>query len=245
MITSRRLSAFLLLSFLAMAVAPPAKAQTTFPNSFNNMVMTGQLFDQQRVFEQRAGQGKTSPTDSRHRFGPQASSNPADFQIGSDPAISSKVHNLVIGQLAKDKGKAVADQADRLFGNVRTTFAKMVQPYGLRDDNFADVMAAYMVVMWMSANQRTTLPPVAQVQAVRDQIVSTWRSPREDATQRQTKAEVAMYQICSAVVTREQAVTQNRPEMLATLAQEVRQSLSQQGIDMSRLTLTANGFQPR
>ncbi len=245
MIKSRRLTAFVLLPFLVGVVAPSASAQTTFPNSFNNMVMTGQLIDQQRMFEQRAWQGKAGRTDSQHRLGPQASANPADFQIGSDPAVSSRVHNLVIGQLAKNKGRAVAEQADHLFGNVRTTFAKMVRPYGLRDDNFADVMAAYMVVMWMSANQRTTLPPVGQVQAVRDQIVSTWRSPREDAAQRQTKAEVAMYQICSAVVTREQAVTQNKPEMLATLAQEVRQSLSQQGIDMSRLTLTANGFQQR
>ncbi|MEP7042825.1 MAG: DUF6683 family protein [Dokdonella sp.] len=168
-----------------------------------------------------------------------------DLVVASNPAVTAQARQAFIGGLSRNSGKAVADEADRLFGNVQTTFARMVAPYGLRSDDFADVMTAYMIVMWMSVNQQTELPQRSQVQAVRSQMRNSFVSAAgkvSDARQRQLMAEAVMYQTCMAVAIREQAQAQSKPELLSSLASAINQNMSTGGISLASMALTDQGL---
>lgn len=168
-----------------------------------------------------------------------------NLAVANDPAVSAQARQEFIAGLAQSSGQPVADEADRLFGDVRTTFSRMVAPYGLRSNDFGDIMAAYMVVMWMAANRQTELPQLPQVQAVRGQMRGFFASTLEnagDAAHRQLLAETAMYQTCMAVAIREQAQSQAKPELLDSMAAAIDRTMSEQGFQLRTLALTDQGF---
>ena len=176
-----------------------------------------------------------------------ASVAPASWRIDSDPAVTRQVHDRIIGDIARSQGQTAANQADRIYGNIQTTFGKMVAPYRLRNDDLIDVMTAYMVVMWMSVNQRTVLPTTPQVLGVRQQMQSVFSSAQIGSTQRaqrQVLAETAMYLTCLAVSMREQAVAQSRQDLLKSLSEQIEHSTSGQGLNLRQLALTDEGFSP-
>ncbi len=184
-----------------------------------------------------------SPTQSQTRTAVQGQASA--LTLAHDPAVSAQARRAFIGGLASSSGQAVAGEADRLFGDVTTTFTRMVMPYGLRSDDFADVMTAYMIVMWMSVNQQTTLPQRSQVQAVRSQMRDSFASAAGnvgDARQRQLMAEAVMYQTCMAVAIREQAQTQGKPELLGSLASAINQNMSASGVALNSMALTDQGL---
>jgi hypothetical protein len=112
----------------------------------------------------------------------------------------------------------------------------------LHSDDFADVMAAYLVVMWMSANERTALPPVSNVQAVRAQMRQLYATgsaqPPADSRHRQLVAEALMYETCLAIGTRESGNAQ----AIRNLADTSQRKLARSGFDMRHLALTDAGL---
>lgn len=202
--------------------------------------------------EKRTANGGTSPSAGAASPIPSQTSVSAPEQgrasvltIAHDPAVSAQARRTFIGGLASSSGQAVATEADRLFGDVTTTFTRMLTPYGLRSDDFADVMTAYMIVMWMSVNQQTTLPQRSQVQAVRSQMRDSFASAAGnigDARQRQLMAEAVMYQTCMAVAIREQAQAQGKPELLGSLASAINQNMSASGVALNSMALTDQGL---
>lgn len=178
---------------------------------------------------------------------PSSAASP-NLTVGSDSSVSAQARQEFLDGLTQSSGQSVADDADRLFGDVRTTFSRMVAPYGLRSNDFGDIMAAYMVVMWMAANRQTELPQVSQVQAVRNQMRGFFASTLEgagDPAHRQLLAETAMYQTCMAVAIREQAQSQAKPELLDTMAAAIDRSMAEQGFQLRTLALTDQGFSKR
>ncbi|WP_260703236.1 DUF6683 family protein [Edaphobacter flagellatus] len=208
----------------------------------NNMQRS---FDSQNEASRRAGASPRSSPQTASQFAGGASLDDAAWAVGRNPGLSRQVRDEVIGNLARSKGEPAARKVDAYLGDIQTTFHKMVAPYGLRNDNLIDVLTAYMVVMWMSANRQTALPSVAQVQGARQQLRGIYAQPGHeiaDASQRQLMAEDVMYQTCMAVATREEAVSHRRPELLDTLATQARASTANAGLDMQRLQLTNRGF---
>ena len=200
----------------------------------------------QRLEKRLAGEGNVQSGSAPVAQGRQQTQDAgAALTIARDPAITAQVRKAFIGDLARSSGQTVADEADRLFGDVHTTFARMVVPYGLSPDDFADVMTAYMIVMWMSVNQQTTLPQRSQVQAVRSQMRDSFTSVAGQVgnpRQRQAMAEAVMYQTCMAVAIREQAQAQSKPELLGTLASAISQNMSAGGIALANMALTDQGL---
>lgn len=215
--------------------------------NLNNSQGLQMINNMQRTFDSQndASRHVVASSRSSSQFAGGASLNDAAWTVGRNPALSRQVRDEVIGNLARAKGESAAHKVDTYLGDIQTTFHKMVAPYGLRNDNLIDVMTAYMVVMWMSANRQTALPSVAQVQGVRQQMRGIYGQPGHeiaDASQRQLLAEDVMYQTCMAVTTREEAVAHHRPDLLDTLASQAEASTSNAGIQMKQLQLTNRGF---
>ena len=166
------------------------------------------------------------------------------FHVPDDPAVSAQVRETFLANTRQSKGEEYTDELDHLLGDVRTTFSRMTSPYGLRADDFADVMAAYTVVLWMSANRETRLPQVSQVRGVRQQMRAALAGRSDDARQRQSLAETIMYQTCMLVAMREQA-EQGKPEILDTLAAAIDKGSAQTGDQLRQMVLTDQGLVQR
>lgn len=189
-----------------------------------------------RALPPRAGAGyATAPP-------PVAASSAPVLLIGHDPGVSKEMRGEVYSNIANAAGADTARKIDQTLGDIQGTFARAVSPYGLHNDDFADVMAAYLVVMWMSANERTALPPVSNVQAVRAQMHQLYATgsaqPPADSHHRQLVAEALMYETCLAIGTRESG----NPQAIRNLADTSQRKLARSGFDMRHLALTDAGL---
>jgi hypothetical protein len=186
-----------------------------------------------------ARQPTVAPPDTRNR---------ANLRVAHDPAVTLQARHAFIGGLARSSGRAMAAEVDKYFGDIQDAYARVAAPYGLRPDNFGDVMTGFLVVMWMSANRQIALPQRPRVRALRQQMDDAFaamavRMP--DARQRQLLADSLMYRTCQMVLIREQAVAQSKPELLGTMANATEQFMARQGLSMRALALTNRGLVER
>lgn len=234
---------------VAAGVSAPADAELNpivLAAPVNNSI--GQLLrlraeQMQREFDQKYGAGEPA-----RRPAPSTPSGPVREELGisSDADVSALVHREFYDNLARTGGAAQAQQVDEKLGNIRETFSRMLRPYGLRADDFGDVEAAHLVVMWMAVNQQTRLPTASQVQAVRRQMRTVFASQAgaiSGAGQRQSVAEYIMYETCMAVLVR--TTVEAHPELLKAVADAANEKMLAQGIPLRSLALTDDGLVTR
>jgi hypothetical protein len=222
------------------SIASPAQAQmnpiiVAGPQNYAmGRVMALRSKQIRQQFDREAPQARTAlPTKSA----PQA------LAIPHDPAVTKQVHDLYIGGLAASGGAAQAIQVDRRLGDIRSTFARMIAPFGLRADNLDDVMAAHMIVMWMAANQRSDVPPPAQAQAVRRQMRNVFASGAgaiPGTAQRQSVAEYVMYETCMTVLVRGEL--KSHPDLDRKVSDAVNAKMIGEGYALRDLALTDRGL---
>jgi len=181
------------------------------------------------------------PDTSRTASRPAPSVGSTNFAVAHDPAVSAQARKAFLADIVRSSGQTVADQVDQQFGDIQTTFSRAVTPYGLRTDDFADVMTAYMVMIWLAANRQVELPQAAQVQGVKQQLHAALSGKLGDPRQRQLLAETMMYQTCIMIVVREQAEKQRKPELMDTLAASIDRG-SGQGGQLRQMALTTQGL---
>ncbi|MBO9664256.1 hypothetical protein [Dokdonella sp.] len=245
-----------LVALLACLVAAPVSAQglasvpqTMTPIYMGNANMLGMIGATREALKHNSSTSTSMSTPRSSGIGQSRASDwqgtsALDFSLGRNAAVSDQVRRTFLSGIAESSGQAVADDLDRRFGNIRTTFSRVVTPYGLRADDFADVMTAYTVMMWMGANRQVELPQVAQVQGVRRQLRDTLAGRLDDAQQRQVVAETMMYQTCVMVTVRDEAA-QGRPELMDTLAAAIDKGSVQSGDRLRRMALTSDGLVQR
>jgi hypothetical protein len=143
----------------------------------------------------------------------------------------------------------VAGELDTFYSRhpVRSQFEIAIRPYGLRSDDLADVAAAHLVVMWMTANN-ARLPDAVQVRGVQAQVQRQMASsgasnPRAD--ERQRIAEALMYQTVTLIKVREQAQAESSDAHLLDLADSAQSTMAKQDVDLRAMQLTADGLVPR
>lgn len=167
-----------------------------------------------------------------------------DLYVGRDQGISAKARQMFLADVTRTNGQDVANELDRQFGDVQSTFARAVSPYGLRADNFADVMTAYTVMMWLTANRQVQLPGPAQVGAVRSQLRATLAGTLGDASQRQLIAESMMYQACVLIAARDKA-EQGKPQMMDAASAAMDGGAGVDANQLRQLALTDQGLVKR
>jgi hypothetical protein len=258
---SRRRQGLAVATMICLAPWQTASAQITVAGPMNfdlttshlqavqmqsSLISTSRIMQQQNEYH-RSALGSSWPLASAAtRSGGYAAPVAAlpSLTIAHDPRVSGELRNEVFSNIERATSADTARKVDQTLGDIQTTFSRAVSPYGLHNDDFADVMAAYLVVMWMAANERTALPNVAQVQAVRAQmqrLYSNGAQPPIEIRQRQLVAETLMYETCLAIGTRENGSAQ----AIRNMADSTQRKLARNGFDMRSLALTDAGLVQR
>jgi biopolymer transport protein ExbB/TolQ len=110
--------------------------------------------------------------------------------------------------------------------------------------NVADCMAALLVISWeIMMDETATAEQVRGAHAqVRTIFLNTPRLQQMTNAERQEMAEKSAYQVMIANAAREQYTRHPEADRLKELQASARLVMQQQGIDLSQLTLTAQGF---
>lgn len=171
-----------------------------------------------------------------------------DFSIGRDPSVSREARRAFIESIRRANGGRVADLIDASFDqkSVYAGFREIAGPYGLRADDYGDVFAAYMVTMWMVANQAPP-PPDDLVRSVNDQAhwVLGRGSLQGSRRERQRVAETMMYELVSAIYGRQEAERVGDVETLDRMATLARRKFLRSGLDLTATTLGSDGMVSR
>ncbi|MCK9549246.1 hypothetical protein [Aquamicrobium sp.] len=180
---------------------------------------------------------------------PANQNNADDTVVGADPMVSAQAKMVFVEHVRANKGDAVARSIDDWFTQnpVRTVFARVGEPYGLSPQSYPDVMAAWMVSMWLTANNAPQLPSQTQVDGVRRQVRATIEQKGITGTtsERQLQAESMMYEVVSAIGARQEAEQAGDRTALESLAASTQSNLQQRGLNFQALALGDSGLQPR
>lgn len=171
-----------------------------------------------------------------------------DFHFPNRPDVSLQVKRDLLERIGARAGASNAAAIGRTFDqkDVRQAFGEIVSPYGLRTDDYADVYAAHLVIMWMVANQAGT-PSSAQVQGV---VRQARRALARDIASvslrdRQRQAEGMMYSAVLAIYARNEAQREGDRAYLGEMASRARRDMLKQDLDMQNLRLGDDGFAKR
>jgi hypothetical protein len=119
-----------------------------------------------------------------------------------------------------------------------------LKPKGLSVNNFADAQAVLWVSIWEASRGLLRDTPASEMQSVRDQFIEIWRDSTEVAaltdTQKQSAAEEAY--LNAMLISASLESVKDDPEKLIAYAKDIAKQSKAIGIDVSNLTLTANGF---
>lgn len=255
---SKRICLSLLVAALMVCLAPrPALAQSLGGDAYMYAIPDyGQAALYGNVFPASYGQslargGKGNAPYRRGAPTPtKAGRYPVDgYRIHYDAAVSAQVKRDYIRSVAAATSASVARGLGDYYSrqNVRALFRAAVRPYGLRDDDLADITAANLVVLWMTAND-AVLPSQVQVRGVARQIrqqIAESGSPVPDAGKRQRVAEALMYQTVTLIRVRETASAQKNTAYLKALAGSAQSLMLPHGVDLWALAMTDTGLEPR
>jgi hypothetical protein len=179
---------------------------------------------------------------------PAAAANDAEAALTytPDPELSSEIRAGVIDVLAQESPH-FRWQMQRTFAEdaVLKEFDRYMRAHGnYSSHNFADCMAALLVISWeITMNETATDAQMRGAHAqVRGIFLSTPRFQQMTNAERQEMGEKSAYQVMIANAAREQYLAKPDPDRLKELQASARMVMQQQGIDLSQLTLTAQGF---
>lgn len=191
----------------------------------------------QQAYTKRESRGNQRiPVAKQHSGGLAAPS----LRVGNDPGISAQVWAEFIDGVHARSGKRVSDEIQALFRrkDVRTTFNETAGPFGLRADDYGDVLAGYLVALWMTANQ-APIPSVAQVQSVNGQVHGQLARTGVNATSRQLQmqAEQMMYEVVATIYARQQAERTGNRRVLEDMAGNAQKNFLARGLDLQAMIL--------
>ncbi len=234
-----------------LLTAPVAHAQMiagdayVFPLSDNvEPLLNGSLFSESyldgKASDRRSNQDASS---ERGRRSPRTG---ADLSLRFAPSVSRLVRANYIAAIGRANGERAALGLGAYYAanDVRELPGRAVRPYGLSTDDLADITTAYLVVMWMTANQ-APLPGVPEVRGVQQQVrqllLDGGRVPAR-MRDRQRTAEGLMYQTVTLIRVREEAETAGNAEFLARLADSAQKLMARQAFDLRGLVLSPHGM---
>jgi hypothetical protein len=153
-----------------------------------------------------------------------------------------------VARIPVDAGRAELAQALAAQPTIIDDIAAGMRTYGFDPHNVADAYAVWLINVWGASEKRNIEPDAATVAAVKQQVYAALAStPNFAATsdaERQEFAEALLLQSAMFASTFEQ--NKNSPALLDQLAAAARKgAIASYGIDLTKMTLTPNGFVPR
>jgi hypothetical protein len=177
---------------------------------------------------------------------PRSDNPEASLTFTPDPQLSNEIRAGVIDILSRQSPE-MRWQMQRVFGGdaVLNDFKTFLQEHGgYSSYNVADCMAALLVISWeITTNDVASEEDVRGAHAqVRSVFLNTPRLQQMTNAERQELAEKSAYQVIIAQAGRELYLHQPDGEHLRQLQASAALVMQQQGMDLSRITLTAQGF---
>ncbi|WBV45325.1 DUF6683 family protein [Pseudoroseomonas cervicalis] len=171
------------------------------------------------------------------------------LRFNADPARRQAAVNRMV-QAARATNPAAGAEIERFFTSqdIFGVIEQWMQPYGLRMDDIADVMAVRLAGAWMASRGRDDDPTPAQMTALRNQMAEAMqRIPaltNAGDAERQEVADLALIQ--AALISSAVTGAKNNPAQLRQIQQmavnDIRGSMR---IDLQAVELTDAGLRPR
>lgn len=170
-----------------------------------------------------------------------------DFGYRYDRALTQKNLRNFVAKTPDPAARANLEQMFAAQPTLMDDIANGVRSYGFDPHDVADAYAVWWINIWGASQKRNIEPDAAMVAAVRQQARSalsatTYAAQASDAD-RQQDAEA--YLVHAALLGSAFEQMKGDPAQLGKLAEAARQGAKAQGLDLSKMTLTSNGFVPR
>jgi hypothetical protein len=174
--------------------------------------------------------------------------NSAAQSLSFVPSAATRQQNINrVLQQARANDAAAANELERLFTSVDVfgVIEQEMAAIGLNANNLADAYTVYWTNAWLGSQGRNDDLPPAQLLAVRNQVAAILVSSPELAklsdTQKQEFAEGLLFQ--AALISATVEGVQSNPAQMAQVRAAILQGAQEIGLDLSQMTLTAEGFQ--
>lgn len=173
----------------------------------------------------------------------------SQFDFSYTPSPERTQRNIRSFVESSPNASARADM-QRMFGNrpgLMNEFRQALAPYGLDSHDVADAYTTWLINVWLVANKRDEDPDNATVAMVKQQARAAFAaqpgfSGTNDA-QRQEFAEMLLLQ--AFLLDSGFNQLKSDPALLNQFASAVAQGAAARGFDVSRFSLTSEGFVPR
>lgn len=164
----------------------------------------------------------------------------SSLAVAHDRDVSAAAWKGYINGVRARSGATTANEIRGVFRSrdVRANFNEMVGPFGLHADDYGDVLSAYVIALWMVANQ-APVPNVVQVQTVNGQVHGQLarKPPTGSARQLQMQAEQMMYEVVATIHARQTAERSGNLRALADMAAVAQRSFLARGLDLQGMVL--------
>ena len=186
--------------------------------------------------------GPHTPESSSHAAG---SEGPSTLTYTPDQAVSDRIREETVEALSRTLPQLRGQMEQSFAGNaVLSEFDHRMSTQGYSSHNVADDMAELLVVSWEITAGGAAQG--AQVQGahrqVRDIFLGNSRLRAMTNTERQEMAERIAYQVVISSLAHKEYLRSGDRAQLAGLQQAVTTMLQQQGIHLTDLRLTPQGF---
>lgn len=206
----------------------------------------GQLALGQSVLSGTRRANGDSAAPSAAEPSPPSDDPEAALTFTPDPELSGEIRTGIIDILSRQSPE-FRWQMEHTFADdaVLKDFERFIRAHGgYSPYNVADCMAALLVISWEimtngTASDAQTRGAHAQVRSI---FLNTPRLQQMTNAERQEMAERSAYQVMIANAAREQYQRAPDPGRLKELQASANTVMQQQGIDLSQLKLTAQGF---
>jgi Family of unknown function (DUF6683) len=172
-------------------------------------------------------------------------SSPVKLTYNADPALSAQTRAVVIDTLCGTSPQ-LRGELERAFAGdaALRQFDSEMSARGYSSHNIADDTAELLLLSWQIVTDGT--PNSRQVQGAHQQIraifLGTTKLVALRDADRQDMAERIAYQFIILSSARQRSQKTGDPSQLARLKQQAASAMRQQGIEISRLRLTDQGF---
>ena len=152
-------------------------------------------------------------------------------------------------QTMKRSDPATGAQAETLFasGAIIDQLDEMMRPWGLRANNVADAYTVWWVAAWHAVHRRELNPNPTIMAAVKRQAEGAlFSTPQMASATNATKQEIAeALLIHAALIDGHIDDAAGNSTKQAALAKAVNQGAKHMGLDLTKMSLTQDGFVPR
>jgi hypothetical protein len=210
--------------------------------------MTGMfILSQEAAMMNAAGQRSESVIRQRSSASPQQATSATFKFVPSAARRRTNLASFVEKSRANDPAGAAKMQA--LFAStdiIGMIDQEMQQKFGMRANNVADAYAVWWVSAWMGSRGRTDDASPGQMAMVKRQATNALAATREFATATDAgKQEMAEAMLVQTMMIQATVDTyKSDPAMLAKTRAAIAKGASGMGLDLSKMTLTDQGFVP-